>query len=89
MKRGTILTIVVLGALAAYLAWSTLQAQQVECEVCVTYEGRSNCATASAASEDEAAQSAQRTACGPVAAGMNATIACGNRPATSRQCRTR
>lgn len=89
MKRSTMVTLAIVAALVAYLAWSTLQAQQVTCEVCVNFEGRANCASASAATEDEAAESAQRTACGPVASGMNESIACSNRPAASRQCTTR
>lgn len=89
MKRGTVITLVVVALFVGLLAISTVRAQRAECEVCVTFNGVDNCATASAASEDEAAESAQRTACGPVANGMNETIACGNRPPASRQCRTR
>ena len=76
-------------AFAGFLAWSTLSAQKVTCEVCVDYHGRQNCATASAASEEEAVISAQNTACGPVASGMNESIECGRIPPSRRQCSTR
>lgn len=89
MKRGTIITLVVVALFVGLLAISTLRAQRAECDVCVVFNGARNCATASAASEDEAAESAQRTACGPLANGMNESIACSNRPPASRQCRTR
>lgn len=89
MKRSTIVTVVFLGAMGAVLLWSTLRAQQVECEVCITFNGQERCATASAASEDEAWASAQMAACGPVTSGMNESIACQNRMPTSRSCSAR
>jgi hypothetical protein len=74
-------------AFVAYLAWATVSAQKVECEVCVEFGGGRNCATASAASEEEAARNAQTTACGPLARGMDASIACGNVAPVARRCR--
>ncbi|MES2123569.1 MAG: hypothetical protein V4503_02655 [Gemmatimonadota bacterium] len=76
-------------AFFAFLAWTTLAAQKVECEVCVQFNGGENCAKASHETESEAAQSAQTTACGPLAHGMNDAIACGNRPAVSKRCSTK
>jgi hypothetical protein len=76
-------------AFVAFLAWSTLSAQKVECDVCVEFANGRNCAVATAATEAEAVQSAQTTACGPLASGMTATIACGNTPPVRRQCRVR
>jgi hypothetical protein len=88
MKRSTLLTLAALLAFAAMLLYSTLSVQAAECEVCVTFNGRSNCATARAANEVEAERSAQTTACGPIASGMAESINCGNVIPTSRQCRT-
>jgi hypothetical protein len=87
-SRKTLVTLAIL-AFVAFLAWSTLAAQKVECEVCVEFANGRNCATATAATEREAAQSAQTTACGPLASGMTASIACGNAPPLRRQCRVR
>jgi len=84
-----LLTVAVVLAFVAFLAWSTLSAQKAECEVCVEFQGGRNCATASHENEAEAARSAQTTACGPLAKGMNDAIACENRPPVSRQCSTR
>jgi hypothetical protein len=83
--------LVVLSVLAfiAYLAWGTLSAQKVECEICVDFANGRNCATATAETEAEAARSAQTTACGPLASGMTESIACGNSPPARRQCRVR
>jgi hypothetical protein len=79
-------TILFIVAFIGFLAWTTLSAQKVSCTVCVEFNGKSNCASASHSDTVEAARSAQTTACGPVTSGMNETIACGNRPAVSKSC---
>lgn len=71
------------------LLWSTLASQQVECEVCVEFNGRRNCATASAATEGQAVQSAQTTACGTISSGMAESVLCGDVAPVRRQCQTR
>ena len=73
--RKLIAVAAVLG-LVALLAWSTLSSQRAQCEVCMSFRGGRNCATASAASPNEAARSAQSTACGVLVAGMDEAIAC-------------
>lgn len=88
MKRSTLLTIAALLAFAAMLLYSTLSAQKVECEICVTFNGRENCATARGENEIEAERSAQTTACGTIASGMAETINCGNVRPTKKRCRT-
>jgi hypothetical protein len=89
MKRGTLLTIVVVVAFGALLLFNTLSAQKVECDICVEFNGRQNCATASHETEAEARRSAQTTACGTIASGMNESIACDRTIPRSSQCRTR
>ena len=86
MKSKTLLTIAVILMFVAFLAYSTLSAQKITCNVCVEFKGRTNCAPASGKDELEATRSAQTTACGPVAAGMNETIACGNQQPLSQKC---
>ncbi len=87
MKPKTLLTVAVILMFIAFLAYSTLSAQKVTCNVCVEFNGRSNCAPASANDEIEATRTAQNTACGPVTSGMNETIACGNKPPVSQSCK--
>lgn len=89
MKRGTIITVVLVVAFGALLMFNTLSAQKVECEICVEFNGRQNCATASHETEEEARRSAQTTACGTLASGMNESIACDRTIPKSSQCRTR
>lgn len=86
LKRPTLITLVVIAAFAALLLISTLSSQNVACDVCVAYNGATNCATATAATEAEAARSAQSTACGTIARGMAESINCGEATPTRRAC---
>lgn len=88
MKRGNLVTLVVLVALGAFLLYTTLTSQQHECSVTIDFRGRVNSATASAATEAEAVRNAQSTACGPITAGMDESIACGNVEPVKKVCRT-
>lgn len=85
--RRKLLIILAVVGFAALLLYNTLSSQKVTCEVCVSFKGQRNCATASHSSESEAAQSAQTTACGPITTGMNETIACGRVEPEVRSCR--
>jgi hypothetical protein len=87
MKRGTIITLVLVIAFGALLLFNTLSAQKVTCTVCVEFNGQRNCATASHENEQGAKESAQTTACGPISSGMNESIACGRVVPASVQCR--
>jgi hypothetical protein len=89
MKRGTLIGLIVAAIFAIFLLWSTLTAQRVECEACIEFGGQRNCAKATGTSDVEALRTAVSTACGPLAQGMNESIACQNRPAVTRQCRAR
>lgn len=89
MKRGTIVTIVAVVVFGALLLFNTLSAQKVECSVCVEFKGGRNCATASHETEAEAKRSAQSTACGTIASGMDESIACDRVVPLTSQCRTR
>jgi hypothetical protein len=88
VKRSTLLTIVAALAFGAMLLYSTLSSQRVECTVTVNFNGRSNTATASGASESAALEQAQTTACGPMINGMNESIACGKVEPVAKSCRS-
>ena len=87
-KPGRLLTVLIVLAFGGFLLWSTLTSQRVECTVTVSFRGAQNTATASAASESDATREAQTAACGPIANGMDESIACGRIPPIKRQCRT-
>jgi hypothetical protein len=86
--RSRTITLLVLVGFVAFLLWSTLSSQRVECSVAVAFQGRAGSGTASAASEEDAAREAQTAACGPITASMNDRVACAKVPPASRQCRT-
>ena len=88
MRRARLITFLSVLAFAAYLLWSTLTSQQVECTVAVVFRSVRNVGTASAASEADALREAQTTACGPLTEGMDDRIACSRIPPVEKQCRT-
>lgn len=88
MKPATRLTAFAIVVLGAFLLWSTLQAQKSACTVCVAYKGGRNCAHATAETPKEAQRSAQTTACGPLARGMDQSIECDNIPPVEVHCTT-
>ncbi len=89
MKRSTVVTLLAIAVIAGLAIYSTTSQAGHRCQVCVTYHGRSNCATAAGATEQDARDGAQTTACGPLASGMDESIACGRVQPDSVQCRTR
>ncbi|HEV8381863.1 MAG TPA: hypothetical protein VGQ29_09775 [Gemmatimonadales bacterium] len=89
MKRSTGITLAVIAAIIALFFYMSTAGATQECTVCVSFNGRSNCATGAGKTAAEATRTAHETACGPVASGMNETIACGNREPVSVQCRSR
>lgn len=88
MKRSTLYTIAVILAIAALFVFLATRQARAECEVCVAFHGRSNCATARGATTQAAQQGAQTTACGPLVQGMDETIACGNTEPAAVRCKT-
>ena len=89
MKRSTMFTVAAIIAVIALFFYMTTARANEECRVCVEFNGQSNCATALGRTAKEATETAHSTACGPVARGMNETIACGNRAPVSVQCAPR
>jgi hypothetical protein len=88
MRRSTVVTLLVLAAFAALLLYNTLASQRAECRVLVEFDGQRNGATASGATAEDAEREARTAACGPMAKGMNASIACSNTPPVEKECRT-
>jgi hypothetical protein len=86
--RARALMIAAILGFVVFLLWGTLSAQRVECTVTVEFRGARRTATASGAGEKEAAEQAQTAACGPMARGMDESIACSRVAPVTRQCRT-
>ncbi len=78
MSKATLVSILFLLAVLGALVYSTMDLQGYSCEVCITFNGRTNCAKASGTSREEAQRTATDTACAPITGGMSETIACSN-----------
>jgi hypothetical protein len=65
------------------MTYSMLGNRKVRVEVCVAYNGRTNCRTASGPTKDEAVRTATDNACALVASGMTDTMSCGHQPPAS------
>lgn len=89
MKKSTLITVALILGFAGLLLYSTLAAQQVTCEACVTFNGRTNCASASGTDEAEALRTAVNTACGTISQGMDESIRCAGLPPERPRCARR
>ena len=87
-SRGRLVALIAGLAFAAFLLWSTLASQHVECTVVVSFAGQQGSGTASAATEPDAVREAQTAACGPLTGSMNDRIACSRVPPVSRLCQS-
>ena len=69
---GLIFVLLVLGV----IIYSSFNLAKYRLEVCVNFNGKTNCKTASAVSEEFAQQTATANACGEIAFGVTETVAC-------------
>ena len=75
---GIIFVLIVLGV----IVYSSFNLAKYRLEVCVEFNGRTNCKTASAVSLEFAQQTATANACGEIASGVTETVACEHTPPT-------
>ena len=73
---GVIFVLIVLGV----IIYSSFNLAKVRVEVCMQFNGKTNCKTASAATEEFALQAAVTNACGEIAFGVTETVACEHTP---------
>lgn len=67
-----------LAVVIGYMVYSSLRHGRVRCEVCITFQERTACRTAAAASRNEALTAAVQNACGLISSGVTDSIACQN-----------
>ena len=72
---GLVSTLVVL-AFVGILAYSSMSGTKYRVNVCVNFNGRTECRTASADSREHAQRAAQSNACGLLASGVTETMRC-------------
>jgi hypothetical protein len=83
VKKSALLGILFLLAFAGFVVYSTLNVGRARCEVCISFQGRSACRTASARSRELALRTATENACAQIAAGVTDSNQCQNTPPDS------
>ena len=74
--------------LLAFIIYSTTGLSKVGCQVCVEFDGRTACKSASGQTADEATETAKNSACADIAFGRDDSIACNGRtPTKSVDCK--
>jgi hypothetical protein len=87
MSKGNLIGLIVALGFVCFVIYSSMANVDISCEVCIEYNGQSDCRTAAATTAGEAVRAAQNTACGIVGRGsMNDAIACGRVIPTSAMC---
>jgi len=76
---GILFIVLVVGA----VVYSTISSGGYRCEVCMTFQGRRACATASAGTREQAERTARETACGQIASGVTDSNQCNTGTADS------
>ena len=87
MRRSTGVLCGVLILLAGVIIYTSLFTGQVECKVCVRFDGRLRCATAAAPDIETATRSAQTTACATITAGRAESLACDRLEPVESSCK--
>lgn len=67
----------------AAITYVMMGSRQTKVEVCMAFQGRTNCAVASASSREEAIRTATSTACALISGGVTDSIACERSQPTS------
>jgi hypothetical protein len=70
----------------AFVVWRTFSLGGVRCEVCITYNGRSQCRTVDGEHVDDVRTAAINNACAYLASGVTDGIACMRTPPTKDEC---
>jgi hypothetical protein len=76
VNKTVIIGVVFVVAAVAFIIYSSMSGAQYRVEVCMTYQGRNSCRTASADTQEHALRSATSNACALIASGVTDTMAC-------------
>ena len=86
VKVASIVLVVAALATVGLIVMGIQQSLGQECEVCITFEGRTSCRSATGTDKDEAISTATQNACALLASGMTRTVQCQNRQPDSITC---
>jgi hypothetical protein len=70
----------------AGMLFATFGQGNAECEVCVDFNGRSDCRTVTAPDRDQAIQQATATACTTISSGVTESMKCNRTPPRVARC---
>ena len=88
MWKRIIPVLIALGV-AGLLLYQLVDLGATECRVCVSFNGRRQCATARGPAEEQARSEAQTSACSRIARGMRDETACANQEPEEVSCQGR
>ena len=78
MKNTVWLAVAFVVVVVGFVVFSTFQGKRVSCKVCIVFNGRRDCRTASAANRTEAQRTATTNACAQLAGGVTDSVNCEN-----------
>ena len=73
--------------LLGLILYETLGLRQVECEVCVDFDGRTKCLTVKGEDDSQAIQTAKDNACSYLTTGRSESFRCAQTPPASTRCK--
>jgi len=76
MKKPVLFGIIFVLSVLGVIIYSTLNLAKYRVEVCMTFNGQSQCRTASADTEEHALHTATTNACATIASGVTDSMAC-------------
>jgi hypothetical protein len=82
MSKPVVVGILIVAVILGVLVYSSMNLAKYRVEVCMTFNGQTNCRTAAGATEEFARRSATTNACSAIASGVTDSIACENTPPT-------
>jgi hypothetical protein len=84
--RNAVVTLGVLLPVIGYVVYSSFQVSEVECEVCITFEGRDACRTVAGKTEEDSMRGAVTNTCALLSSGVTDTLRCERTQPRKAQC---
>lgn len=79
-KWPVVAALVFIAGVIGAIAYSTFGNAQIHCEVCITYNGRTNCGNSASTTREQAERAATDLACNGLTSGMTELMQCQNSP---------
>lgn len=73
-------------AILLLMLYASLGLSKYTCEVCIEFQGRTECHSAAGTTREEAQRTATESACALLASGMTESIRCSRTPPASVRC---